>query len=33
MNFVEGLDDGAKRSEKFKKAVKVIVNEILLTLN
>lgn len=29
MNFLEGFNDGDKRSEKFKNIVKVIVNEIL----
>ena len=32
MNFTSGLDDGVKRAEKFKQMVKVIVNEILLTI-
>ena len=32
MNFIEGMGDGEKRSEKFKNIVKVIVNEILLTI-
>ena len=33
MNFTSGLDDNEKRGEKFKQMIKVIVNEILLTLN
>ena len=32
MSFIEGFDDGVKRGEKFKQMVKVVVNEILLTI-
>ena len=32
MNFTSGLDNTEKRGEKFKQMVKVIVNEILLTI-
>jgi hypothetical protein len=32
MNFTAGLDNTEKRAEKFKQIVKVIVNEILLTI-
>lgn len=32
MNFTSGMDDGLKRSTKFKNFVKVVVNEILLTI-
>ncbi len=32
MSFIEGFDDGVKRGEKFKQMVKVVVNEILLSI-
>ncbi len=32
MAFLETLNDGVKRGEKFKQMVKVVVNEILLTI-
>ncbi len=32
MNFTSGLDDNVKRGERFKQMIKVIVNEILLSI-